>query len=867
MRTASLAILAVIIVGNLLLWAVFNRPEAVQDWQGVIQGVSFSPYQDGQDPYQQHYPSRAEIDRDLTLLKGQVRRVRSYSSADGLEVIPKLAQQHGLRVTAGAWLDTRKAKNAEEIRNLIHNARHYTNVERLIVGNEALLRGDLSVAELTQYLRQVRAATYVPVSTAEPWHVWIKHPELAKEVDYIAIHVLPYWEGVPAEEAVTWALARYKQVKAAFPGKPVVFGEVGWPSDGNRFKHAQASLINQARFIREFLHLAQREGLDYFIMEAFDQNWKKQAEGTVGRHWGIYDVDRQPKFAMTGTVVDNPLWGWEAAVSALLAVLPITLFLLYWQHMRLRGQLFYAALLQTVMSVLSWTLFLPLTEDLLLLGQFIWGVLLPAQLALLAVTLINGLELSELLWARRKRAFTPATPTPATHLPKVSIHLPIHNEPPEMVKRTLDSLARLDYPDFEVLIIDNNTQDATVWQPVAEHCAQLGPRFRFFHLPKWPGYKAGALNFALQETHPAAEVIGVIDSDYAVRPDWLKSLVPHFAAPAVGFVQAPQDNREWQGDLFKTVCNWEYRGFFDTGMVHRNERDAIIQHGTMTLIRTQALRQLNGWSEWCICEDAELGLRLYESGYTSVYVNEDFGHGLVPESFAAYKVQRFRWAYGAMQILRGHWQQLWSPRSGLTLGQRFHFLGGWLPWIADALHLLFTFAAVFWTIGLVIWPQHFDFPLAAFLLPSLGMFIFKVTHSLTLYQTQVRCGLWERLGAAMAGMSLTHTIARAIWQGLFISGKPFFRTPKGENKPALMRALLMAWEELQMLGLLWLAIVATYVRYGDQWEALIWMLVLAAQSMPYLAALGVSLTNSVPDLHTLWTRKPASQAAVLAPAT
>jgi cellulose synthase/poly-beta-1,6-N-acetylglucosamine synthase-like glycosyltransferase len=466
------------------------------------------------------------------------------------------------------------------------------------------------------------------------------------------------------------------------------------------------------------------------------------------------------------------------------------------------------------------------------------------------------LELSELLWAKRQRAFTPLTDTPVTQLPKVSIHLAIHNEPPEMVKRTLDHLARLDYPDFEVLVVDNNTKDAAVWQPVEAHCALLGKHFRFFHLPNWPGYKAGALNFALRETHPDAEVIGVIDSDYVVRPDWLRALVPYFATAKVGFVQAPQDNREWNGDVFKTLCNWEYRGFFDTGMVHRNERDAIIQHGTMTLIRTTALRQLQGWSEWCICEDAELGLRMYEQGYTSVYVNQDFGHGLVPESFAAYKIQRFRWAFGAMQILRSHWSQFWSPTSGLTLGQRFHFLGGWLPWVADAMHLLFTFAAVFWTVGLTLFPEHFDFPLTAFLVPTLGMFIFKVAHALVLYKTQVQCGLWERLGAAMAGMSLTHTIARAVWQGMFISSKPFFRTPKGENKPALIRALLMAWEELQMLSLLWLAILATYVRYGDQSEALVWMLVLAAQSMPYLAALGVSLANSVPDFSVSLGRIP-----------
>lgn len=835
-------------LGNSILWALFNRPQSAPDWTGNIKGVSFSPYQKGQDPHAKKYPTPQEIDSDLRLLREQgVGSVRTYSSIDGMETIPELARDHGLRVTAGAWLDGRIERNEAEIKNLIRNARRHGNIDRLMVGNEVLLRGDLTPAQLAQYLRRVRYATGLPVSAAEPWHIWLKHPQLAREVDFIAVHVLPYWEKIPADQAVAWAFEQYDRVRQAFPDKKVMFGEVGWPSVADRQGESTASRVEQARFVRAFLNIAAERGIDYFIMEAFDQPWKQRDEGLAGAHWGLFDVERNPKFAMQGPVVENPLWSWEAGLAALLALAPIALFLLNWQNLRLRGQLFFAALLQAVMSILAWNLFLPATVDLTPIATFVWGLLLPAQIALLLVLLINGLEFSEMLWTRQwRRYFPPVRDAAPEHLPKVSIHLAIHNEPPEMVKQTLNALAALDYPDYEVLVIDNNTKDDQVWLPVKAHCETLGPRFRFYHLPSWPGYKAGALNFALVETAPDARVIGVIDSDYVVRPDWLRATVPYFVRDKVAVVQAPQDNREWQGDLFKTMINWEYNGFFQLGMVQRNERNAIIQHGTMTLVRRDLMDRVNGWSTWTICEDAELGLRLFEQGYEAVYVNEDFGHGLVPETFAGYKIQRLRWAYGAVQILKGHWRQLWGD-SGLTLGQRFHFLSGWFPWFADAVHMLFSIAGLFWSLGLILAPAHFDFPLTAFLIPTLGVFLFKVVQPLVLYRAKVKCGFLESLGAALAGMSLTHTIARAIYQGLFIKGKPFMRTPKGENKAAFTRGLYQAWEESQMLLLLWAAIIGVGYRFGlDHQEALVWMAMLGIQSIPYLAALLVSLISTLP---------------------
>ncbi len=865
MRTKSWAIVAVVVAANLLFWSASNRPQSEVEWSGLINGVSFSPFRRDDSPLEEVFPTEQEIEQDLLHMSEHVKEVRVYSSAMGQEAVPRLAQRHNLRVTAGAWLDRDHEKNAREVTGLIKNAHVYPNVSRLIVGNETILRGDLTVAQLAGYIDEVRRKTTLPISSAEPWHVWIEHPELADHVDFIATHLLPYWEGVDVQDAVGFVMDKYMTLKRTFPDKPILIAEVGWPSNGNRVKHALASQSNQTRFLRQFLTVARDQNLDYFIMEAFDQPWKTEFEGSVGAYWGMFDVDRRQKVAFTGPIVDNPTWYVEAAVATALALLPMLWLFSTWRSIRSRGRLIYALLLQTCASAFTITLALPATHDFSILGTMVWFVLLPAQIALYAVVLINGFELVEMSWRQslRRRFDSTAHYLPA-HTPKVSLHLAICNEPPHLVIQTLNSLAALDYPNFEVVVVDNNTKDPAVWRPVARHCASLGARFKFFSLGAWPGFKAGALNFALTRTADDAEIVGVVDSDYLVRPDWLRSLVPHFANPKVGFVQAPQDHRDWHDDKFKEMCNWEYAGFFHIGMVHRNERDAIIQHGTMTLIRKSALASLSGWSEQGICEDAELGLRLLANGYESVYVNEPFGRGLTPHSFASYKGQRFRWAYGAVQIIKQHWRRLIGlEKSRLTAGQRYHFLAGWFPWFGDAMLVVFAYMAVLWSLGLVLLPKYFEFPLWAFVLPTLALFGYKIATSLWLYRRCVPCTGRQSVGAAIAGMGLTHVIGYAMIQGLFTDNKPFLRTPKSENKPALWRGFAMAREELTLLLALAVSAIGVLRVYGtDHYEALIWLAVLAIQAMPYLAALYCSFMNVLSSREPVFTPAPANSSSV-----
>ncbi|UFN51018.1 glycosyltransferase [Roseomonas sp. OT10] len=885
-HAGTLLVLALVALASLGGWWAWNRPVEMPGFRGQVNGLAFAPYQRGQSAEGNDWPTPEQIEGDIRRVSPMTRHIRTYAAHGGLERIPEIAWNAGsdLRVTLGSWLDRRLDRNATEIRNLVQVARESRNVERVLVGNESILRADLSVPQLVGYIQQVKRQVRQPVSTAEPWHVWLDHPELGEAVDFITIHLLPYWEGLPVDDALRFIMEKYDAVQARFPGKKILIGEVGWPSDGRDIGAARATRVNQAMFLRKFFNIAERRRLDYFVMEAFDQPWKVSFEGRAAGYWGMFDLDRHAKWPMTGAVQETPGWAGWAIGSTLFAALASFFFLSRRPDIRLTGKILVAGLAQIFTTGTVLVLLAMSQTYLSTAAGAIWGVLIAGQLLLLALLLSDSFELAETVWGRVSKRRWPALSAPdGAALPKVSLHLPICNEPPHMVRQTLDALAALDYPDYEVLVIDNNTTDPALWEPVAEHCARLGPKFRFFHLGKWKGFKAGALNFALRETAPDATVIGVLDSDYLVNPDWLRRMVPFFDRPEVGFTQSPQDYRDGNEGWFKRIMFWEYAGFFKAGMVTRNERNAIIQHGTMTLIRRAALEDAGGWAEWCICEDSELGLKLMRQGWEAVYVPDSMGRGVMPDDFSAYRKQRHRWAFGAMQIVKGHWRALLNPFDrSLTQGQRFHFVMGWMPWFGDALGLAFVIGGLFWSLGLVLLPisnplsypglheaaagigigEGFwtalrtalqavglsnEFPILLFMLPSLGLFAFKLFQIWTLYAARVACPAGDRLAAALGGLALTHTIGKAVWQGLFKRRAHFARTPKMEDAPALVQAFATAREEIILLALLWTAVLGVYlVHRNGTWEAVLWSVILLVQSVPYLAAVSMAVVAALP---------------------
>ena len=859
-RMSGLLIVAGFALLTVAIWGYANRPTTEPAWPSRIQGFAFQPYQKDQDAIARDEPTTAEIDSDLALLEGKTNAVRTYSTLGTVGQVPELAQKHGIRVTLGAWLDTDRERNEREIEQAIRLAKEHRNVVRIMVGNEVLLRGDLTRADLYAHLDHVRAATRQPVSTAEPWHVWMLYPELADHVDYLAVHMLPYWEGVEVEAAVDHVVDKMALLERTFPGKEIVIGEVGWPSDGRTRESAVATTSNQALFLRRFLHRAQQERYVYYVMEAFDQPWKEQSEGKVGAYWGVYDADRAQKFAFTKPIVRIPHWHVLAAASVITAAVLLWLFYFHSRTLRNRGRSFLAAVVYSTATLVVWILY-DFSQQYMTVTSVLVGVLLILGMAgVIAVLLAEAHEWAEAHWVTMHRRILRPERVDDGDLPPVSIHVPACNEPPQLLVETLDALARLDYPDYEVLVIDNNTVDPEVWRPVEEHCRRLGSRFRFFHVEQLAGFKAGALNFALRHTAPRAQVVAVIDADYVVRPGWLRDLVPAFAADQTGVVQAPQDYRDAGESAFKAMCHAEYRGFFHIGMVTRNERNAIIQHGTMTLVRRELLERI-GWAEWCITEDAELGLRIFEQGYDATYIPESYGRGVMPDTFLDFKKQRSRWAFGAMQILRRHFSLLIRGRGEkVTAGQRYHFVAGWLPWLADGFNLIFNCAALAWSLVMVAFPRHIEPPLAIFSVLPLSLFAFKLVKMVHLYRTRVGANLRQTLAAGIAGLSLSHTIGSAMVAGFVRRDRPFFRTPKRARRHALGEALVAAREEAILMVGLWFAAfaVSRIPSFDGDLTGLIgspdlsvWVVVLLIQSIPYAASVVVSLVSAL-DLPGGW---------------
>jgi cellulose synthase/poly-beta-1,6-N-acetylglucosamine synthase-like glycosyltransferase len=386
--------------------------------------------------------------------------------------------------------------------------------------------------------------------------------------------------------------------------------------------------------------------------------------------------------------------------------------------------------------------------------------------------------------------------------PKVSLHLPTYDEPPGVVEETLRALAALDYPNFEVLVIDNNTPKEETWRPVEAVCRELGSRFRFFHIENWPGYKSGALNFALAQTAPDAELIGIVDADYCVEPIFLKEMVPAFTDPNIAFIQAPQDYRDYRGGAYSEAVYYTYEYFFEVPMSVRSEHNAIIFAGTMGLIRTSILQEIGGWSEWCITEDAEASLRTLKRGYQSLYYHRSMGRGLMPCTFVALKRQQFRWCYGNIQILRKHWEELmpWArwldPENRLTPAQRYRYLVGCLQWFTDGFNFAFV---VFLTAGGLIRLYSANFTILPVTVPLITLAITFMVLNLWRFGWVLRNALnlsWSMAFRSMYGMFSTGwVVALASFQALFRFRTAFLRTPKIDTQEGILRTLFETeWE-------------------------------------------------------------------------
>lgn len=856
------------------VWFLVQRAAEPPDFTGKIASLSLA-YEPQNPPFHGTDPSLDDIDRDLGLIAALARKVRIYTSLGTVGEVPRLAQKYNLDVTLGVWLNDERdlagnvipearERNHRELEAGLKLARENWNVRELLVGNEVLLRARmehpdvkdgntgrlvlspearLQLNDLVGYLREAKSQVAKPVSTSEGWSEWAAVPDLAKEVDFITTHNLPFWEQIRADRAIAYALEKYDVLRGLYPGKRVLIGEFGWPSQGYNRMAAVPNPLKQAQVIREFLIEADRRGLDYNVVEAFDQPWKTFEGSNAGPYWGLYDGDRNPKFRLTGPVQQVRLWLPAGGIA-------IGSFITFWGLTRRRPTFGHAlsyaiaanAIGAGIMSAAVYPFDYYLNPGLWIM----WVVGFVMMLPLAVITLAKVHEIAEVTLGHEPvRLIEPNRPAPPLPdpAPLVSIHVPAYKEQPEMYKATLDSMAKLDYPRFEVLAVVNNTPEEAFWKPIEEHCRKLGPNFKFVYLPQVAGFKAGALNKALDDMDPDAAVIAVVDADYQVHPNWLKDLVPWFADPKVAIIQAPQDHRDGGENLLKTIMNAEYAGFFDIGMVQRNEDNAIIAHGTMLMVRRSAFDEAGGWATDTIVEDTELGLRLLARGLHAHYTRERYGWGLLPDTFLAFKTQRHRWAYGAMQIIRKHWRHMRPSSTTLTPQQKYHFVTGWAYWFSDAVGCAISFLNLVWVPLIVL--ADLAFPAVSLTVPVLTAVLVNIVHAWLLYVRRVRIPKRQIAGAALAAMSLQYTVARAVVEGMIRDGLAFKRTEKGglvkkkkSDRPAQTETVMGV---LLLSGAVWLWLANQFSVY----EQTLFAVTVLIQSIPFLCTTAMSLIEEV----------------------
>jgi exo-beta-1,3-glucanase (GH17 family) len=318
--------LAALVFLTAFIWWLPNRPRAgdLPMPTSRFNSLSFAPFRPGQSPLTNHFPTAAQVEEDVARLAPRTAGLRTYAAIEGDYTVAAIAQAHGLKLWQGVWLGADRAQNAREIARAIAIAHQYPEtVTRIIVGNEVLLRRDLPPEVLIAAIDQVRAAVTQPVTYADVWEFWEKNPDIARHVDIVTIHLLPYWEDQPTgiDHAIAHVRDIYFRMKARFPNQPIAIGETGWPSRGRWRQDAAPSVVNQAVFLRRFIALAQAVGFDYNLIEAFDQRWKYQNEGTVGANWGLWTADRTAKFPLSGPVIENPDWPVDAVLACVFAAL------------------------------------------------------------------------------------------------------------------------------------------------------------------------------------------------------------------------------------------------------------------------------------------------------------------------------------------------------------------------------------------------------------------------------------------------------------------------------------------------------------------------------------------------------------------
>lgn len=546
-------------------------------------------------------------------------------------------------------------------------------------------------------------------------------------------------------------------------------------------------------------------------------------------------------------------------LAVVLAILIVLLTLWLWRFVGTRSESHaFAGRIVTTIFILAFVTYLVLKlltltqlrvdlfSEILLLFYFFGEIFTFAFLVHGTWDSLGALE------ALSKNAISPVEAFSDRPQPHVTIHVPISNESVEVVTSTLRSLQTLDYPSYDVIVLDNNTEDEALWEPIRLLCAQLG--FDFEHVEHVEGFKAGALNRALLRTCDQSEIVAVIDADYIVEPEFLRETTPYFVDPTVAWVQTAQRYRNENANFFTRQFTLYYRQFFTVSLVARTQRNSGIFAGTMGLIRRSVLEQVGGWSDWALTEDAELSLRMLAAGYHGIYLPRHFGTGLMPETFIDSRRQWYRWIFGGTQILVQHLATLLKPeRIKLTFWQRLDFivggvmaLGAWL-FIASSIGI----AALFATISLLD-PMGERFKPLYETIDALAATLLFYHVLIFLDAVLVSC-VTARLSEAttrrfytliLSYYSLSSVFARAFVKALLRRPSAFIRTPKVRVEYPLLRGLREVQIEVSLIFLLLSTMAMLLVRVPVAhipvslfWVALLHIAIYVVATLPAFVSL------------------------------
>lgn len=487
----------------------------------------------------------------------------------------------------------------------------------------------------------------------------------------------------------------------------------------------------------------------------------------------------------------------------------------------------------------------------------LWLAILAAQILLVAASLVRSGEIAEhgsqLELPRFDHESLPRKiPEPP---PLVSIHLACSNEPPELVIKLLDSLSEQNYPNFEVLVLDNNTEDPALWKPIEEHCRRLGSHFRFFSLGNRPGFKAGALNFGLRQTHPEARWVAIVDADWTIDPDWLEGSVPYFVDSGIGSVQGGQAYRDADKNRFKQMIHDECVGPYLMSLAQRDRDNAAPLLGAMGIFDRRTVEEVGGWNEDVICEDIELGLRILNHGKRCLYLgSQRQGRGLLPEDFASYARQRQRWCYGSFSVLRLYRAWLFGKSGNLTPAQRRHFRMEWAYLYGFAFYLPCLILSFLGTLCLVSVPSWRKLPPDTLMASALLLVTLHFFGLIWTFGSRMGIGKIRVFLVLLTKQALIYPVSKAIWWALLRRPLAFHRTDRyrqASSKLQFFNVVGGPW----VLGALAVGAMALIFKNFGLSSLHGWLLVLcmACLAFPCLSAIIVNaiseISNRGKDVH------------------